>query len=263
MKRRLTLALIAPAILLLSACFGVETTYEVNADGSGSQTTRIAIPAELATSFGEEMPSIEEMEQEPEMAQLREALGDDGEIEFFSSEEEGVGFVFTVHVDASDDFGAAVAAKGEALRAAMPDDDDMGSMIEMAGQTPTLRRDGDTWVFEQTGVAIDPAALSELSGEDGDMAGMAAMFLQQTTITTRLNLPGEVVEHNADEVEEDGTLVWTQTGSDAPRTLTARSEVGGDGLSTLVKAGLLIGAIAVVLAIGGFILFGRKRRAAA
>jgi hypothetical protein len=88
------------------------------------------------------------------------------------------------------------------------------------------------------------------------------MFLDQTTLTTRLKLPGEVVEHNADEVLEDGTLVWTQTGADEPRTLSARSEVGGgSGLSTMAKAGLLIGGIALVALVGGFLLFGRRRRA--
>lgn len=260
MKRRLALAFLAPAILLLSGCFTVETSYEVNEDGSGTQTMRLAIPAEVATSFGEELPDIEEMEQEPELQEFREALGDDGSITFFSDAEEGIGFELVISVDASEDFGAALEAKANELTAVMPDDE-TGSMIAMAGNIPTLRQEGDDWIFEQSGDALDPALLSGLAGEE-EGAGFAAMFLDQTTIITRVNLPGEVVEHNADEVLEDGTLVWTQTGAAEPRTLAARSELNGGGLPTLVMAGLLIGAIAVVLLVVGFFLFGRGRRPA-
>ena len=257
MKRRLLLALIAPTILLLSGCFTVETSYEVNEDGSGTQTLRLAIPAEVATSFGEELPDINELEEEQELQEFREALGDDGSITFFSSAEEGIGFELVISVGASEDFGAALEAKAVELTAAMPDDES-GSMLAMAGNVPTLRQEGYAWIFEQSGEAIDPALLSGLAGED-EAAGFATMFLDQTTITTRVKLPGEVVEHNADEVLEDGTLVWTQTGADEPRTLTARSELNGGGLSTLAMAGLLIGAIAIVLLGAGFLLFGRRR----
>ncbi len=263
MRRRLTtalfMALLAPAALLLAGCFGVETSYVVNDDGSATQTLRLALPAELATSFGEELPTVEELEQEPEMEPLREALGDDGSISFFSSQEEGLGFVITLSVDASEDVGAALAAKAETLADAVPDED-MGSMLQMSGAPPTIRLENDEWIFEQTGQAIDPAMLGEMAGGD-EAAGFATMFMEQTTITTRVKLPGEVVEHNADEELEDGTLVWRQTGADAPRTLMARSDVGGGGLPTAVLAALLIGGIAVVAGIGGYMLFGRRRSA--
>ena|GEM_PF-2460922 len=260
MKRRLALALLAPAILLLSGCFTVETSYEVNEDGSGTQTMRLTIPAEVASSFGEELPDVEEMEEEEELQQFRDALGDDGSITFFSSAEEGIGFELIIAVEASEDFGAALEAKANELTALMPDEE-TGSMIAMAGNVPTLRQEGDEWIFEQSGEALDPALLSGLAGEE-EGAGFAAMFLDQTTIITRVNLPGEVTEHNADEVLEDGTLVWTQTGADEPRTLMARSELNGGGLSTLAMAGLLIGAIAIVLLVAGFLLFGRGRKPA-
>jgi len=259
MRRRITLALMAPALLLLSGCFAVETSYVVNDDGSATQTLRLAIPAEVATSFGEELPTAEELEQEPELDALRDVLGEDGSISFFSSEEEGIGFVITMSVEASDDVGAALAARAEAIAGALPEDD-MGSMVQMAGPAPTIRLVDDEWTFEQVGEPVDAAMLSALAGGD-EAAGFATMFMEQTTITTRVKLPGEVVEHNADEVLEDGTLVWTQTGADAPRTLMARTETGGSGLSTPILAALLIGGIAVVLGIGGYALFGRRRAA--
>lgn len=260
MKRRLALVLLAPAILLFSGCFAIETSYVVNDDGSGTQTLRIAIPAEVATSFGEELPDIAEMEDEPDLQEFRDALGDDGSITFFSNVEDGIGFELIISVEASEDFGAALEAKANELTAVMPDDE-TGSMIAMAGNPPTLRQEGDEWIFEQSGDAVDPALLGELAGGE-EAAGMADMFLGQTTITTRVKLPGDVVEHNADEVLEDGTLVWNQTGADAPRTLSARSEVNSGGLSTLAMGGLLIGGIAIVSLVAGFVLFGRRRSAA-
>jgi len=263
MRRRLTqalfAALLAPAALFLAGCFAVETTYVVNEDGSATQTLRLALPADLARSFGEELPSVAELEQEPELDTLRAALGEGGTISFFSSDAEGVGFVITLSVDASDDAGAALAAKSAALSAALPDDE-MGSLVQMAGAAPTIRLEGDVWIFEQVGEAIDPAMLGDLAGGD-EAAGFAAMFMEQTTITTRVKLPGTVVEHNADEELEDGTLVWNQTGASAPRTLMARSDIGEDGLPTVVLAALLIGGIAVIAGISGYMLFGRRRTA--
>ena len=65
MNRRLTtalLALVAPALLLLTGCFSVESSIVVNEDGSGTQTMRLALPAELATSMGGELPTVEELQ---------------------------------------------------------------------------------------------------------------------------------------------------------------------------------------------------------
>lgn len=276
MKRRFTLALLAPALLLLSGCFDVQTTYEVNEDGSGTQTVRFAIPPELATSFGEELPTEEELQEEAELEQLQDALGEDGSMRFFSNTEEGVGFEMVISVEPTDDFGAALQARADAIAAAA--DEETSSMLEMTGGLLTLHREGDTWTFEQQGQPIDEELFSDLAGAEAgdlgdgteaegegdleDMAGMASMFLEQTTITTRLKLPGEVTEHNADEVLDDGTLVWNQTGAETDRTLMARSDVSGGGLSTMVKALLLIGGIAIVLLIAGYFLFGRKRASA-
>lgn len=263
MKRRFTtalLALTAPALLLLTGCFSIENSIVVNEDGSGSQTIRIAIPAEVATSFGEELPNIDEMQEEPEFAALRDALGDEGSIEFFSSAEDGVGFEMTIAVGASDDFGAALLARAEEMQAAMPEaeaDTDLTGLMDLAQSAFTLRREGDEWIYEQD-FSLDPETVGELAGDE-EAAGFATMFLAQMSITTKVHLPGEVTEHNADEVLEDGTLVWTSTGADAPRTLTARSDVSSGGLSKALTVGLLIGGIAVVAFVLGFLLFRRRR----
>ncbi|MGE3960434.1 MAG: hypothetical protein AB7F65_01975 [Dehalococcoidia bacterium] len=257
--RRLSLALLAPALLLLSGCFSVESSIVVNEDGSGTQTVRFALPSEVATSLGGELPSIEEMQEEPEFEAIRDALGENGSVAFFSNVEDGIGFEMVISVDASDDFAAALRARSEQLVAAMPPsegDADITALMDVTEDAFTLRREGDEWVFEQD-QSIDPALLSEMAGGD-DVAGMASMFLAQTSITTRLQLPGEVTEHNADEVLEDGTLVWTSTGADAGRTLMARSDVSS-GLPRPVLIGLLVGGIALAALFLGFLLFGRRR----
>lgn len=256
LTRSAALALL-PLTLLLAGCFNLENRYVVNEDGSGSQTVRFAVPADTLTGLGEDLPDVAELESDEDIAELQSALGDMGEMRFFSSQEEGVGFELTVNVGPSDDFAAALKEQAAAIQAALPpemaDEFDM-SMLDVAGDQLTLNREGDEWRFEIKAASLDPAALSALTG-DPDMGMMANLFMGQTTILTSIRMPGEVVEHNADEVLEDGTLVWTQTGVATERSIFARSDVGGDGLSTMVQAGL-----AIVLV--GVLLYTRSRRAA-
>jgi hypothetical protein len=252
--------MLLPAVLLLAGCFAIEVGYVVEEDGSGSQTIRFAVPAEVLGGFGEGLPDVQELEADADVAAVREALDGVGTMTFFSNPQDGVGFEVTVLVDASDDFAAAIAARGEELAARIGDDADF-SMLELAGDDLVLRRDGDEWVFELRLESLDMDALGALTG-DPDAAGMASFFLDQTTVTTTLRLPGELGEHNADEVREDGTLVWVQSGADSARTYTARSSVGTAGVLTMMQAGLLIGGIAIIAGVSGYLLFGRRRQPA-
>ncbi len=65
-----------------------------------------------------------------------------------------------------------------------------------------------------------------------------------------VSMPGNVVQHNADEVRGNGTLVWTIPLSGST-TISATSELGGSSGSSIVwilAAVLLIGIIAAVAA---------------
>lgn len=239
---RKLLLLLVPLAAVLSGCFTIESSYVVNEDGSGSQTIRFAIPGEVLSSLGGQLPSLEEAESDPDMQALREALGDQGSIEFFSSEEEGFGFEMVVHVPASDDFTAAL----EQVLADLPQDGEL-PIDQVTSEAPSIERDGDAWTFSMAMQALTDQDLSELSGDE-QSAAFAGAFLNQSTVTVRLKLPGTVEEHNADEVLSDGTLVWTQQGADTARTLTARSELDSGGAAmrvVLIVAGVL-GAAAVV-----------------
>ena len=259
---RLLALMLLPVALLAAGCFQIENHIVVNEDGSGTQTIRFALPADFLAGMGmgQELPSVEELESEADMQAMRGALQEGEELRFFSSEEEGIGFEMTLLVGVSDDFAAALEARGADLEAAMPSDvleGDVSLLDMVSGGDFQLARDGDEWVFEYRVEPLDSAMLGELAGDP--QAGMMAEFFdEQMTVQTTLQLPGEVTEHNADEVLEDGTLVWTQTGFGTSATLSARSDVGG-GLSTMMMAGLLIGGLVVVLALVGYLLLGRKR----
>ena len=254
--RKLLLFLL-PAAALLAGCFSIETDYAVNEDGSGTQTVRVTIPPEVLSALGGEMPSLEEAESDPSMQALQDALGDRGSIEFFSDEERGFGFEMVINVPPSDDFAAALQAIADDL----PEDSELPIGQFTASddaEPPVIRREGDGWTFSYDLQALTDEDLASLSGGDAQTGQMAAMFLDQTTMTIRLRLPGEVTDHNADEVLGDGTLVWNQQGSDAGRTLTAASELGG-GSSSMRMVLLIVGAVVAVAVVGGIAYLAVRR----
>ncbi len=246
--------IVLPSAVLLTGCFSVDMSYVVNEDGSGSHTVRMAFPQELVSALGGELPSQEELRSDPEMLALQEALGDRGSVTFFSNDEEGFGFEMTVNVPASEDFGAAL----EQALADLPQDSELpiGEITDTIAPA-SIVRDGDTWTFSQEMSAVSSEDLAALSGGD-DTAAMAGMFLDQSTITVRISLPGSVAEHNADQVEDDGTLVWIQEGADEPRVLSAQSSLSaGNGAMRAVL--IVAGTLAAALLVAGLAYLAMRR----
>jgi hypothetical protein len=243
---RKLLWLLVPAAALLVGCFNLENSYVINEDGSGTQSVRFAIPIEVLEGLGGELPSIEDTDSDPDIQALREALGDQGSITFFSNEEEGFGMEVILHAPASDDFSAAIAE----VIAGLPEDSEI-DFEDLLNTTESIQRDGDTWTFERELAPLSTDDVASLTG-DPDSAGVASLFLDESVVTVRLLLPGTVKDHNADEVLEDGTLVWTQSGVDPTRTLTATSELGGGSnnlrLILIVAAVLAAAAVMAVVA---------------
>lgn len=245
--------LLVPLAALLAGCFTVESNYVVNDDGSGTYTMRFAIPAEVIQALSSmggasgEFPSSEEMENDPEMEALRDALGDRGSVTVFSNEDEGFGFTMTVNVPASDDFTAAL----EGVLADLPQDSELPTnQVSTVAPMPSIKRSGDTWTFSQELPSLSGEDFGSLTGDD-QAAGFASMSADQSSVTITVSLPGEVTDHNADEVRSDGTLVWTQQGIDGGRTLTAESDAtagGGGGMTViLIVAGILAAALLVAV----------------
>jgi hypothetical protein len=140
----------------------------------------------------------------------------------------------------------------------------------------TIEQDGDGWFFEAT-----PSATSgESTGTDTEMF---EDFMEGASNVVRIKLPGEQVEHNADRIDDDGTMIWNLDVFGDTRTLTARTEpgdpitdevftdageevsadIGGatggssdDGGSSTIW--IILGILVVAAAVVGFILWKRK-----
>lgn len=248
---RKLLWLLLPATALLVGCFSLENGYVVNADGSGTQTLRFSIPLDVLQGLGGELPSIEDANSDPDIQALQEALGDRGSITFFSNEDDGFGLEAVLNVPASDDFSAAV----QAVLAGLPADNaiQFGDILEGA---ESLRREGDIWTFERELSPLTGDDVASLTG-DAESAAMAGVFLDQSVVTVRLLLPGTVTDHNADEVLDDGTLVWTQSGIAPARMLRATSDIGGGG-SNLRLILIVIGVIAAAAVLAAVAYFATR-----
>lgn len=88
-------------------------------------------------------------------------------------------------------------------------------------------------------------------GFEGSLDDLSETFFDAEL---RIKLPGEVISHNADHEESDGTLVWNVRLTDSGRIISAESVPGG-GLPLIPLAAA--GAV-VLLAILAFVLWKRR-----
>jgi hypothetical protein len=227
-RRWCVAALVAVCALALTGCVRVSTEVRVEDDGSGTFRALVALDratfesvfGDLAEQLGDSVPTeslippIEEVEADlPEGASVEPYV--DGGFE---------GYVVTAPF--------ADAAGLQALLTAM----DAGAEDSMFQQV-VLEPDGDGWRFEATA----SGGVEGLSGDGSEElipAEQLDQLLQGLVLEFSLHLPGEVVEHDADRVTDDGTLVWDLAASEGTRTLSARSQPGdpvtGDGDPSLV-----------------------------
>lgn len=125
-------------------------------------------------------------------------------------------------------------------------------------RTLGLSRDGDLFRF-QADLSQMAEGLDALSGQE--VAGLDLAGVIDTIFTIRfiVILPGEIVEHNADSIDES-TLVWQITSSDTTRVLTAVSDAGsGPSVTSVVGVAVVVGV--VVAALVFIIARSRRRRA--
>lgn len=113
----------------------------------------------------------------------------------------------------------------------------------------SLTREGNEYRYAaligDLGAAVDGAGLSSLTADTFD-----DLF----NITLSLQLPGDVVDHNADEVLDDGTLVWRLGIDDSGQSIDATSRVATDW-----AAGAILGILGLAAVAGG-VLWVRSRR---
>jgi hypothetical protein len=238
--------------LVLTGCFRIELGIELNDDGSGRMSLLAAVDTSLAEQFGDAGGELANPFDEIEVDDLPSGATvepyQDGDFE---------GVRVTVPFEAGDD----VASTVERLFADLDDGDDGLTGEDGGFERFVLERDGDGWRFD-----------AELSGTSADLGGsddafgaaFAQALLGDASFLIRLKLPGDVVEHNADEVGPDGELIWEIDLFEAGnRELSARSEPGSGGGSsgTVIAVVVVVGLLA--LAGGGAYYLSRRRPAAA
>ena len=218
--RRLPLALLmALCAFVLTGCIRLEVTFTVEEDGSGAMEMVVALD-EALLALSEQSPddltgNVDDLPPGATVDEYRE----DG----------FVGQVVSVPIP-------------DMTRAA----ESLGSVDDMTDVTDFgFVREGDGWRFTMD---VPPLG-EELTGENGDAAGLAAALLDEASFRVRVSLPGEITEHNADRVE-DGVLVWDlDWTSMEPRTLSAHSQMTGVGPAIV--------AVAIGAAVAGAVLAAR------
>ena len=241
--RCLTLLALLASAVVLSGCARIEIGIHVNEDGSGE----ISLLSALDTRFLDAAAAAGDTGMEDPFSDLDEAdLPPGATVEEYDQDGfRGVRarFPFAASEDIKRTIDAALSDAG---------DDPTGAAagLDQLFERFDLRRDGDGWRFDAVAV---PLLMGALPGAGGDALGdeMAALMLERFEFTIRIELPGEIVEHNADAVE-DGALVWSLDPlSEEPRALLALTSGGGDGtilhVTTGVVVALLIAAITAAI----------------
>ena len=252
------LALLASAVVC-TGCIRVEIAIRVNDDGSGTLSILSALDAEALRAFAEdggaEIAEDGGAEIESPFSDLDAADLPPGATVEAYDEDGFIGVRASVPFAAGDDVPDAIAAvlsdAGDDLSGELAGTDGLFERFD-------LYRDGGGWRFD---AVVSPLNQEVLSGGDGDALGgvVAAQRLEDATFTIRLELPGDVEEHNADAVD-GGALVWSlDLLSDQPRDLMARTGGGGGGSAITI----VIAVVVITLVAAAAIVWFRSRRRSA
>ncbi len=243
---RARLALVALLGLMLSGCtMRAWFDIDVEADGSGTFQMTVALDEELRalmeedvedgidwtdpSSWGEMGDSPLSPEDLPEGAEIRPYTEEDFE-----------GFIVAVPFGSLDEFDAMLEELSEESA-----QDDFPFRLTSTDGRFELSTEGE--VFGSAGEG--------LSGEDMEMVP-EEMLSSLFDIQMRASLPGEVVSHNADEVDEDGTLIWRIDPTEEDPTRP-------EAVSELARTSWLpwvLGAAALALAAAGLTFALRRLR---
>jgi hypothetical protein len=288
--RRLRYLLAALVVALVATgCVRSDLTVSVNDDGSGTYSAIVAFNpkafADLAKTMGETDTG---MGDDP-CKELRDSANENkadlptgAKIENYTD-----GDFCGVKITAPFKAGENPATALEEALGGMSDGAD-GLAIGL--DTFLLEKAGNGWRFE-----AKPQNSGSGSGSSGADSAMFESFLKGASSIVRIKLPGRVVEKdsNPDAIDGSGTMIWNLNLAGETRTLKARTEPGdpitnktytdaGKKLPSIKGAGvagagssgsagggddggsstlpLVIGAIVVIAAIVGFVLW-RKRKA--
>ncbi len=223
--RKLYVYLVVLALLAVGCKVRIEQGTTVREDGSGEVTIVVLLDEELR-----ELVGFEDAESTFELAG-------------------GVPDGFQVSNVRDGEFeGARAVRPFESLDELATVIDDILAGTEIAEEL-ALTRTGNQFDYRATVGDIQQIAAS------ANLPGVTAeTFDEFFEISLSLVLPGDLLEHNADEVSPDGRLTWQIQGDDTGRTLSASSRVA----NPLLPWALAIAA--ALAAVGGSIAWWRVRR---
>lgn len=212
--------LLAALVVLTSACrLETNVNIDVNDDGSGTFTAELGL--------------------DEEMSEILEGFG--GSAELLGGLDLGDGATETrTEGDMTFISSSQTFASTDEVKTIVAENEDQATFEEF-----------ELDVDEEGALFV--ARLSPFAGEDGTDAESLPFDLSSLTddvfsANIFVSLPGNVTEHNADEVMADGTLRWALSLTE-PINITAESSFGGGGIPWLP-----IGIAAVaILGIGGFL----------
>tara|TARA_B100001250_G_scaffold208773_1_gene179193 strand:+ start:79 stop:846 length:768 start_codon:yes stop_codon:yes gene_type:complete len=224
-------------ILLCTGCFRFNVTITVEDDGTGTLGGEYAISKQLSEVFGDES---EELSCEEILEADEEGLGADPLSDFPSGavienfeDDKWCGYTFTASFT---DFGRSFIEAG---------DDDF----------PITEEDGLLFFNLPTGdLGLGDSDDFDMRDEDVDPITLLQAFgIPQPEFTINVDLPGEILEHNAD-TRDGSTLTWAidflnpkpDFSPYAKSDLTATAEVKGKNIFVIVAG--IVGAISLILA---------------
>lgn len=227
MNRKHLAILSVVGMLALAGCLDVTMTVEVSEDGD-----------------------VDAMEMEMEMDAM---LFEQFETEATEEGHESVAEMFEADMleDVDEEHVGDVTTEIEEL-----DDGDQRLTMQLTDVDPAGLDDVDITVEDGTIVYEDADAIEEDEFDDGDDAGMDGdfdefeeQFEDQISMEYVLVMPGEITDHNADEISEDGTTAtWDLMDTEA-ETVYAESEIEDDGIPGFGVAAAL-GALLLVAGLG-------------
>lgn len=224
--------------MLLAGCGRLEIGVTLHEDGSAVLVLDVGVTRAALHQFTGESESLAPLLRASGLDP--DALPPDVSYEASRTDDE-VGARLTIPFAAGDDVATEIDRAFGRLA------EDAGSLVGVGGlfESFALARNDSGWRFA--------AATAGSDRPDG----ISALLLLNSTLTFRLELPGEVVAHDADEVTAGGALSWRLPLDGSSRELTATTrDAEGDGISVVAVAGggiaaMGLVALATVLAIRG------------
>jgi len=250
------LAVALVGIALLSAsCIRVDVGIRVNDDGGGTVSFLTAIDSSAAGSLAKSLGGTSSDSDSGFTNIDKSTLPAGSTVEPYK-EGKYEGARVTTPFRPGDDIAAIVNQISSSTSSA-----ESGGVADPGSSSPlfeefSLAKEGEGWTFKAT---ISPE--NDITSGTGDLVSpeQLKVLFKDASFTVRVKLPGSVTSHNADSVK-NGELIWKiDIFATKARTLSARTGPSKDGGFPTAPVVGGVAAVAVLVALAGFIAARRRR----